>query len=78
MEHSVMKPGYDYHFASSKLQESTHERDLGLNIVPNPSPGNHIKRVIKGVNYILFTAEIASKYTDKMFRKYLQYVLDPN
>lgn len=47
------------------------ERDLEVDTVPSLSPQNHIRRFVKGINYVLFNVQIAFKYitkcSDKIF-----------
>lgn len=69
MGYSEIRPGYDYHLARSKLQESTCKTVSEVDIVGSLLTENNIRRAVKMVNYILLSVKIVYKYMDKMFRR---------
>lgn len=60
-----MRPDYDYNFPHDKLQESTSERDSGVEIVPSLSPEHQISSTVKEVNYLPANVKITLKYKEK-------------
>lgn len=76
--HGDIWPEFDYHLTWNKLQESKCERDFGADILPCFLPGNHIRRVVDEVNYMLVTVKIAFRYKDKgLFRKIFTAYMGP-
>lgn len=57
-------PQCNHYLAGSKLQDNVSESDLTVDIVPNPSPESHIRRIAQETKCLLENVRITFKYTE--------------
>lgn len=70
-----MRPSYDNYLTRRKLQETSSEKDLKVDVLPS-LPSEDLIRIIKEVNYILVDVKSNFKNIHKeMFRIYIQDIL---
>lgn len=50
-------PEFNSYIRGNKLQKSTYEKNLGVDIMPKLSPGNHFRRDAKEADYILVSTQ---------------------
>lgn len=64
MEMGINRPNCDCHIERNKLQELCNEKDQEVDVKPNLSPENHMRRIVRETNRVLVNVKFALKYVD--------------